>query len=275
MLVLACRSEPRRGSEPTPPHAAEPLELHRIVRMPAAELATRLRSFRATERSHAQVERGGQVLSALDETVDMEVDGNGQWHGKRDNSREQGVEAWGTPGQLTVRMRYGKPVRRRAEGRDAEQLREDMLGGVAAYYEVVERFVESLDRGESTEAGRTARRVELRLRGSPRPAAAEREPARQWRSRLWVQALDGEVVADARTSAPLRVDLKTRFSYPEEGGEMTVELQLERTLRDVGAVSSIALPEDSIASPTRPRYEILRRELLEGLVADRQAGGRK
>src|SRR5512142_3028784 len=141
LLLFACREQEKAtlmGSGKEPPlvvhaeKAAEPEELARIVRMPAREIAARLGALRVAGTSSLRT-----PSEQLEETIALDVDTKGNWHAMRENSREQGVEAWSSPEELTVKMRYGKPVKRRPEGNEAERLREDLLGDAGAYYDLV------------------------------------------------------------------------------------------------------------------------------------------
>jgi hypothetical protein len=267
LLLAGCRQQERSAlmaSGREPPlvvhleKAAEPEELGRIVGMPAREIAARLGALRAVETSSLRMSTG----EVLDERVALDVDARGGWHALRDNSREQGVEAWSTGEDLIVKMRYGKPVRRRPEGNEAERLREDLFGDAGAYYELVERFVKAQDGGTAAQAGRSARKVRLELRSSP--ASAPREAA-EWRRALKLDTLEGTVLVDEKTGAPLLVELHARGSHPKG----VLELRLRREIQQLGGVDPIASPKDAIASPTRTRYEVEKRDLLEGLAVDR------
>jgi hypothetical protein len=192
----------------------------------------------------------------------------------RNNSRDEGMEAWWTGGQLAVRLRYGKPVRRRPEGNEIDRLREDIFGAPGAYYDVVERFADLQPGGPTQQLGRPARLVQVRLRGTPRPAAPEPEPGRKWRSQVQVQALTGQVGVDEKTGVPLFVELRARYTYSKGNARAEVDMQVRRELAEIGAVANVAPPTDAIDSPTRTRYEVEKRELLDGLAADRQQSGR-
>jgi hypothetical protein len=273
LLLLACQSKEKpalmaSGHEPPlvvhPEKAADPEELGRILRMPVREIATRLGALRAAGTSSLRMATG----ELLDETVALDVDARGDWHALRENSREQGVEAWSAADELAVKMRYGKAVKRRPEGNESDRLREDLLGDAAAYYDLVERFAKTEDAGQSQQAGRSARKVRLSLRSG---SASAPKDAPQWRKELKLEALDGSVLVDEKTGAPLLVELHARGSYSKG----VLELRVRREIQQIGGVENIALPQDAIASPTRTRYELEKRELLEGLASDRSTSGRR
>ena len=271
LLLFACREQEKAtlmGSGKEPPlvvhadKAAEPEELSRIVRMPAREIAARLGALRAAGTSSLRT-----ASEQLDETIALDIDGKGNWHALRENSREQGVEAWVSADELTVKMRYGKPVKRRPEGNEAERLREDLFGDASAYYELVERFVKPENAGVVQQAGRGARKVRLSLRGSPGSAGKD---APEWRRKLVLDQLDGSVVVDEKTGAPLLVELHAHGSYPNG----VLDVRMRREIQQLGGVAMITTPQDAIASPTRTRYELEKRELLEGLASDKSNGRR-
>jgi len=272
LLIFACQRQEKSalmasGHEPPlvvhADKAADPEELGRILRMPVREIAARLGALRAVGTSSLRMSTG----ELLDETVALDVDARGGWHALRENSREQGVEAWASSDELAVKMRYGKAVKRRPEGNESDRLREDLLGDAAAYYDLVERFAKSEDGGQAQQAGRAARKVRLSLRSGS--ASAPRD-APQWRKELKLDALDGIVLVDGKTGVPLLVELHARGSYSKG----VLELRLRREIQQVGGVADIAVPQDAIASPTRTRYELEKRELLEGLASDKANGRR-
>src|SRR5690242_1728930 len=98
LLLFACREQEKAalmasGKEPPlevhADKAADPEELRRIVRMPAREIVARLGALRAAGTTSSRT--GSEQL---DETIALDVDGKGNWHALRENSREQGVEVW-------------------------------------------------------------------------------------------------------------------------------------------------------------------------------------
>ncbi|HJZ88662.1 MAG TPA: hypothetical protein VKN99_25990 [Polyangia bacterium] len=282
LSLLGCRSEENRvlmGSGRAPPlvvhaaRAADPAEFGKIVRMPAREVAARLGAFRSAEGSQLRVTLAGK-LDALDESVKLEVDGQGQWHGWRENSREAGVEAWMTGDALVVRMRYSKPVLRRAESSQADELRENLFGDAAAYWELIERFAQLSDEGAVQVAGRPARRVRISLRGSPRSADEPPQPERKWRQGVVVRALAGSALIDQQTGVPLALAWTASYAFPKAGQQAQAEIALKRELADVGAAIAVEAPRDAVPSPVRTRSELERRELLDGLVPDRKNGAR-
>jgi hypothetical protein len=241
--------------------AADPQELGRIVRMPVRDIATRLGALRAVGTSFVRMSTG----ELLDQTLALDVDPRGDWHALRENSREQGVEVWASANELVVKMRYGKAVKRRAEGNESERLREDLAGDAAAYYDLVERFTKTDDAGMIRQAGRSARKVRLSLR---RSAGSAPKDTPEWRKELKLDELDGNVIVDEKTGAPLLVELQAHGSYPKG----VIELRLRREIQQVGGVAAIVAPVDAIDSPTRTRYELEKRELLEGLAVGNKAG---
>src|SRR2546428_308057 len=95
-----------------PERAADPEELARIVHMEAREEQTRLSPFRLREQTSYRVSvSDGSV--AFDETVSFEAGQKGRFHGLRENSKGEGVEAWFSGDALIVRMKGAKAIRRR------------------------------------------------------------------------------------------------------------------------------------------------------------------
>jgi hypothetical protein len=245
-------------------------ELGKSLRMPLREAMDRIKGGLHVAETHMlRVSMGGQPAETLDETVKLETDANKQWHAVRENSREQGIEAWWADDALTVRMRYGKPVRRRPEGTQVDDLRENLFGALAADWNLLERFAQVSDDGLIAGPSRNLRKVRLTLASSP--DAAPKWAAGTWREQVRVTDLTGEALIDARSGVPERVKLRAQYSWNRNGRTALAELAIDRTIAADTAAAPIQTPADTILAPHRPRYEIERRELLDGLAVDKRA----
>jgi hypothetical protein len=244
-----------------PAAAADPV---RILSLPHDEVWRRLGPHRYQAKSRLRVTVADQPADVLDEEYQLEAGTAGAFHALYHNAHDQGREVVLVAGDLFVRPRYGTFVRRRPEAGEADRLRAEAFGGLAAAVEVVGRFVQARPAGPATVAGRPARRLALSLAAQPRPAAPAPDPRREWRASVVVQRLTGSLDVDESTGAPLAVTLKAGYTFRRGGASATAELELEASLT-AGVQVAVTAPAH-VPLPTRTRYHVERRELLKGLV---------
>src|SRR5687767_6327865 len=116
------------GSKPQPAAVdvaklTQPTELLRVLALPGSELDRRLGARHVEASSSVKLEPPGKPAETLDETFKLDSDGAGALHLTHDNSRQMGIEAVVHGGELYVRPRYGKFIKRRPEGDELDRLR--------------------------------------------------------------------------------------------------------------------------------------------------------
>lgn len=243
-----------------------------LATLPLAEVHKRLgTAFRVQEVSALRAAIRGKELDTLGEELLLEVDPRGNLHGVRENSHDQGIEAWRIGEGLVVRFRYGKPVYRKARGNEAQTLFEKLYGSFGASFELAHRFISAKATGNQQFEGRAVRVYSFALAGDPLPMEGPLAPEQRWRADVRMKSLSGRVFIDEKSGMPIFWELRCQYRQQQKGGDDTldVDLQVRRTLDRFGEVESVAAPADTIASPTRTRYELDARELLEGLVEKR------
>jgi hypothetical protein len=244
-----------------PAAAGEPLA---AVALSHDEVWRRLGPHQFQAKSKLQVTVEGQAPDVLEEEYLLEAGTDGAYHARYENSQDQGREIVLSGGDLYLRPRYGTYVRRRPEEGEADRLRRETFGGLAAVLEVVGRFVQAQPEGQAAVAGRGARRLALALAPQPRAAAPATEPRREWRATVAVQRLSGSLSVDEQTGAPLACSLKAEYTFHRGGAAASATLEFEGSLTPAAQVAVTAPAH--VPQPTRTRYHVERRELLKGLV---------
>lgn len=240
----------------------QPAELLRALRVPGDELDKRLGARRLEATSTLKIEPPGKPAETLEESFRLDADGRGGVHLVHDNARGYGLEAVVTGDGLYVRPRHGTFVKRRPEGDELARLRHNVEGVAADYLALVEPWLTVREDARTQVAGRPAVRLKLAAKPSASPPR-EAEPGRKWRQTVKVRFVDGEVLVDAKSGAPLGVRLETQYTFERDGqGPFLATLSYKQSL---GAPGPITAPEGAVPAPSRPRPMLDRHQLLEGL----------
>ena len=241
-----------------------PGELEKSLALPSTEVEKGLGAHRLAASTKLALS-AGTFSDTLEETFHLELDGKGGVHLLRENSHGTGNEAIAAGGQLYVRPRYGRFVRRAPEGDEVERLRDETQGLGAGYLAVLGRFATRTDGGAGDFHGRPVRKVTLALATTPGPFE-DADPAHAWRKTIEVSALEGEVWIDAATGAPLHATLEAKYKGLRDGKPIAVALHHQADVEAIGAVAPIAAPADALPSPARARPLLDKQALLEGLA---------
>jgi hypothetical protein len=240
----------------------QPDELVRALSLSGRELDARIGAHKMDANESIKLELPDRQTVALEETFAVQADGRGGVHVVHDNSRDNGFEATALGDDLYVKPRYGKFVRRKVEGDELERLRATAETAGASDLRLIERFVQVREAGAASVAGHAGVKLTLSARSSPDAPATEVEAGRKWRETLKVRYIDGDVVLDAKTGAPLSVRIEAQYAFVREGKPMQATLSYKQTTASESFV--IAAPNDWTAL-SRPRPMLDRQELLEGL----------
>jgi hypothetical protein len=244
-----------------------PGELVHAAAMPARELDKKLGAHRFVASSSMKIEAPGKAPEALDESYAIDADGRGAFHVTHDNSRGYGYEAELVGGELFVKTRSGKLVKRKPEDDEADRLRGAVEGVAADYLKLFERWITVREDGRTQLAGRSAIKLKLAATASPAPAGSALEASKQWRRSMNVRYIDGDAWIDAATGALLSLKLDSAYSFSrEENGQKSGPFSVVLAFRQTPAApEAIEVPTDAIDSPQRTRPMLDRSELLEGL----------
>lgn len=270
---LACggkRAKPRAVRAPVAQAAAptsadasragkDAAELLRATHLPSATLLGAVGAHKLTLKSHVAIT--AEQPETLDEDTTLEVAGDGQFHLLHLNSRDYGQDVVLSGGNLFVRPRYGKYVRRPPEPGEPERLRDEALGTLAAYLDVVGFALEAKGGKATTAAGRPALEVALGQGAGKAPAASDDFPERKWRETVVPVSIEGSVTLDQATGVPLAADVHLRYKHTRAG--QTVETALALTLA-VEAGATVAAPAQGtwVDVPVRERPVLERDQLL-------------
>jgi hypothetical protein len=240
----------------------QPDELVRALSLSGKDLDGKLGAHRMDATESLKLDLGDKQTTSLDETFAVQADGRGGVHLVHDNSRGNGFEAVALNDDLYVKPRYGKFVRRKIESDELERLRATAETAAASDLKLVQRFVQVREAGTATVAGHAGVKLTLAARSTPDATANESEPGRKWRETVNVRYIDGDVVLDSKSGAPLAVRLEAQYTFVRDGKPLQATLSYKQsTTADTNAV---AAPADW-TTLSRPRPMLDRQQLLEGL----------
>ena len=179
---------------------------------------------------------------------------------------ERGKQIVFTSGMTYGRSRWA-PFRERPtdRGRDARRFRDESLLFPAEIADLYGPALTAQPAGESTSAGRRARRYRLALSGSaPGPSAPAPAPpgagydADTKRRLAFLEgrvptAASGELLLDAETGVPLSIVLKGSFSEKDDP-QLRVDVDLTAHVEALGrAVPPVHAPEGALADDRKPK----------------------
>jgi hypothetical protein len=257
------------GARRTGP-AFDPTHPESSLALSAEDVARGLGSFDWTAAVEWSVEKGGadatRVRTVEHHTVRQLADGTFEVKAELD----PGLGPGSTTGKQLVfvdGMTYARALpaayreRPTDHGRDARRFRDESFGlarSVAALYGPALRIAEA---GGATVLGRAARRYELSLAPVATPATpAPADPkvdVDTARRRAFLDgrvpvALEGELLADADTGAPLRVRISGAFTTRADPGVRTT-VELLAQAKALGAdVRAVAAPKNPLPDERKP-----------------------
>jgi hypothetical protein len=240
----------------------QPDELARALSLSGKDLDGKVGAHRMDATETIKLELGDKQTASLEETFAVQSDGRGGVHLVHDNSRGNGFEAVALNDDLYVKPRYGKFVRRKIESDELERLRATAETAAASDLRLVQRFVQVREAGTATVAGHAGVKLTLAARSTPDALVSETEPGRKWRETVNVRYIDGDVVLDGKSGAPLAVRLEAQYTFVRDGKPLQATLSYKQsTTADTNAVTA---PADW-TTLSRPRPMLERQQLLEGL----------
>jgi hypothetical protein len=213
-------------------------------------------------------------LEGVSTETDIWLDEHGNWRMVDINDRDGGREVVLHGQQLSVALRYGKMIRRPAEEPEPSHLLQEGLGGPFAAWNLLRESSTVDDFGDEERDGRkvhlykmtNARRT--RGRGAASPDSVDRLA---WRKTVLAGAVEGTVVVDSLTGAPLLAELRARYSMrrptgtPGQWAPMVGALEVRTSVEEIGASPEIA-PAEAEDPPQRMRTVPDEKALLGGLA---------
>ncbi len=249
--------------------AREPAELARALALGHDYLAADVGAHRFAATSTLRVSNGDALLEQL--TVENHIDyaASGDYAATSHNDHDYGRDILYVDGQLYLRPRYGK-YHQREPVRDSEpaSLRNELFSELAAQFELLAPGVELSDAGAAQHAGRAARKIVIAK--APKATAPPKQPLehQRWRQTAVVEDVNGWVLLDIATGAPLSAALDGVVSFMKEGQRLRMKLHVEHDVRDLGTAVPVAAPpaEATVATHERSHEVEERNRLLEGLA---------
>jgi hypothetical protein len=266
-LVIA----PKQKADPIDLDRAtrEAAELGRALALPQHAVAAALGPHTATISTTTTVLEGGKPVSELSDHATLEMGTQGAYHGVYTNSADYGREVTWQGGKLYLRPRYQRWHERAPETTDEpDRLRDQFEDAIWATWDLLAPAVEVSDLGPAQAAGRSGRKIAVKLSPDPKQPAVEPLAQRKWREQRTISELEGEVVLDAEKGVPLAVKLTGTVELSRDGRRFAMKIALDASVSAIGQLASIALPnrEDVVATPERLREVDDRDFLLQGIA---------
>jgi hypothetical protein len=211
-------------------------------------------------------------------TTDLWLDRGGNYRIVETNDQDGGREVVLFGHDLSVALRYGKMVRRKAQDPEPERLLEEAVGGPWSGWEVAAPYAIIKHSPVTISGGRTGEEYRVTKSEKRHRKAVKYSPGiRYWRGNASVLELNGHMIVDAASSALLKSEFLTVFTAqrtgeprsdgrdgPPEAVVGTVDVQT--TIDQIGTVPAIQRPPAEELS-LRQRIVPEQRELLGGLTA--------
>jgi hypothetical protein len=235
----------------------------RVLRMPQWEIAQRLGPHKAQQRVQFAWFRGpglpdgGAEVSLAEETTLTQAADD--FSLRLVNDHNQGFELVWSSGQVFVKGLYGSFHERRTDRTDPEGVRDQAMGGLAAFDRLA-RGLKLRLAGEVSSEGRKVARYTVTGFGARTAKASDGDlpkiaypdgkpdPDTARRLELWEkeepETVSGTILVDLATGAPLACDLTGHFRVPGNGGP-AAELDLHTVLSTsaVGKNLAVAAPK--------------------------------
>ena len=253
--------------------AKDPAELSRALATPYGVVVTAIGPHSAVIDSKTIVEESGKPISELADHAAIENADRGGFHGVYTNSADYGREAIYVPpaansGSAVAGALYLRPRYQRWHGRAPEvpdepaTIRDQYFAAIAAMWDLLAPGAELADRGSTQVAGRSGRKIEVRLAATPRDNPREELSQRRWRESRAVQGVAGELILDAVSGVPLAAKLSGSVAFSRDGRRFVMKLELDASVTQLGAVAVAAPnPAEVVATPVRS-HEVEERDYL-------------
>lgn len=254
----------------------DPPSLVAAMRLPWSRAAAQLGDHRLTVRTTVELREAAAVLEALTDTTVIERGASGTYHALYENSADYGREvifivgSQGSPGdagKLYLRPRYARWHERAPESAgEPASIADEMGGALAAHLELYAHGLELSDKGAVQEAGRPARKVEIKLDPSPAKAPKPELTQHAWRDGAVVEAAGGELVLDEATGLALRARLDATVAFTRDGKRLTMHLVLDQNVTREPVTITVPAADQVVATPTRATEVDDRNFLLQGIA---------
>jgi hypothetical protein len=212
-------------------------------------------------------------LEGISTETDLWMDDHGNWRMVDINDHDGGREVVLHGQELAVALRYGKMIRRAAEEPEPSHLLQEGIGGPFAAWSLLRDLSTVDDFGDEVRDGRKVHvyKMTRSRRATEHPTAPDTFDRLSWRKTLVAGAIEGTVVVDVATGAPLLAEVRARYSMrratgtPGQWAPMVGALEVRTSVEEIGTSPEIAPPEAE-DPPQRMRTVPDERALLGGLA---------
>jgi hypothetical protein len=251
--------------------AKDSRELGRALALPYHDVIAVLGPHTFNISTATTVEEGGKPVNQLNDQTKIELGDKGAFSAVYTNSADYGREAMFVPedGKLYLRPRYQRWHGRAPEHPDeTSQIRDSFFAPIPATWELFAPGVELTDQGTTQVAGRTGRKIAVKLAPNAGKPAAEPLDQRKWREKRSIEAVSGEIVIDADKGVPLAVALAGTIGFSRDGRRFTMKVKLDAAAAAIGKAVAVAVPppDQVVATPERLREVDDRDFLLQGIA---------
>ena len=244
-------------------------ELGRALMLPYRDVITALGPHTYSISTSTVVEEAGKKVNELSDQTSISLGDKGAFSAVYTNSADYGREAMWVDGKLFLRPRYQRWHGRAPEHPDEpNQIRDSFFVPIAATWELLAPGAELTDQGTVQVAGRTGKKIAVKLSPDPAKPQAEMLTQRKWREKRSIEAVSGEVVLDPDKGVPLSVKLSGTIVFTRDGRRFTMKVSLDASAREIGKAVAVAVPppDQVVSTPERLREVDDRDFLLQGIA---------
>ncbi|MBL0220431.1 MAG: hypothetical protein IPQ07_41995 [Myxococcales bacterium] len=249
--------------------AKDPAELSRALMRPYRSIVAALPAHTLTLASKTTVEEAGKITDDLGESTVIQLGDAAAFHGEYTNTADYGREITFVGGKLYLRPRYQRwHVRAPETADEPAALRDGLFAPIAATWDLLAPAAELTDLGPAQVAGRTGRKIAIKLSPAPRANPRETVTQKKWREQRTIEELTGEVVLDVEKGAPLAVKLAGAIGFQRDGRRFRMRVSLTSEVTGLGTAVAITAPAETevVATPERLREVDDRDYLLQGIA---------
>jgi len=249
--------------------AKDPAELGRALAQPERAVLAALGAHTTSLSTETTVDEGDKRVEELTDHTSIELGDKDAFHATYTNSADYGREVIYTGGKLFLRPRYQRWHGRAPETpEEPADLRDSFYGAIAATWDLVAPGAELTDLGPAQIAGRSGRKIAVKLAPKPAKNPPETLSQRKWREGRAIEQLVGEVVLDADKGVPLAVKIVGTVAFSRDGRRFQMKMSVDSSVSGVGQVAAITAPADTevVATPERLREVDDRDFLLQGIA---------
>lgn len=249
--------------------AKDPAELTRALARPYRDTVAALGAHTYNLSTTTAIDEAGKRIEDLADQTVIEIGDQGGFHATYTNTADYGREVLFLGGKLYLRPRYQRWHERAPETADEPtQVRDSFFEAIFATWDLLAPAAELTDAGTVQHAGRTGRKIIIKLAPTPRTPPAETLTQRKWREKRAVEAVAGEIILDAESGAPLSAKLQGIVSFTRDGRRFSMKLNADAAASAIGTIVALATPaaDQVVATPERLREVDDRDFLLQGIA---------